>query len=89
MISFVTTPTRVWLEKQLAECKERFLVACPYVGDYLANLAKRIPEDVNRVLVTRTDLRDSAKGASDIDAVCETARLGARVLSLPRLHAKV
>jgi hypothetical protein len=89
MISFVTTPTRVWLEQRLAECKERFLVACPYVGGYFANLAKGIPEDVRRVLVTRTDLRDFAKGASDIDAVCETARLGARVLSLPRLHAKV
>ena len=44
---------------------------------------------MTRVLVTRTDLRDFAKGASDIDAVCESARLGACVMSLPRLHAKV
>ncbi len=89
MISFVTTPTHNWLEKQVAGCTERFLVACPYVGNYLSSLAKRLPQNVSRVLVTRTDLRDFAKGSSDIDAVCDVARLGARVMSLPRLHAKV
>jgi len=89
MTAFVTTPTHVWLEKQLSQCNEQFLVACPFVGDYLAKATRQLPAKVNRLLVTRTDLRDFATGASDIDAVCETARLGAKVLSLPRLHAKV
>ena len=89
MISFVTTPTNVWLEQSLATCRKRFLLACPYVGDYLVNVARRLPKTVSRVLVTRTDLRDFAKGASDLGAVCDNARLGASVLSLPRLHAKV
>lgn len=43
----------------------------------------------NRVLITRTDLRDFAKGSSNLDAVCDNAKLGASVRSLPRLHAKV
>jgi hypothetical protein len=89
MISFITTPTRDWLEHHASKCSERFLVASPYVGDYLVKVARRLPTSVNRVLLTRTDLRDFAKGSSDIDAVCETAKLGAKVLSLPRLHAKV
>ncbi len=89
MNSFVTTPTHDWLEQQIARCRERFLVASPYVGSYLPGLTMRLREDVRQVLVTRTDLRDFAKGASDIDAVCDIARLGARVMSLPRLHAKV
>jgi phosphatidylserine/phosphatidylglycerophosphate/cardiolipin synthase-like enzyme len=89
MITFVTTPTHDWLERHVRSCRERFLVACPYVGNYLTSLSRRLPENVTRVLVTRTDLRDFAKGASDIDAVCENARLGARVMSVSRLHAKV
>jgi phosphatidylserine/phosphatidylglycerophosphate/cardiolipin synthase-like enzyme len=89
MISLVTTPTHEWLEEQVSGCRKRFVVACPYVGSYFANLSKRLSKDVTRVLVTRTDLRDFAKGASDIEAVCESARLGACVMSLPRLHAKV
>lgn len=89
MSSFITTPTHEWLEKHLPKCRKRFLVASPYVGDYLPLIARHLQSSVSRVLLTRTDLRDFAQGASDIDAVCETARLGAKVFSLPRLHAKV
>lgn len=89
MIEFVITPTTIWLEQRLDECCERFLVASPYVGDYLVKVGRNLPKDVSRTLVTRTDLRDFAKGASDIDAVCNAAKLGSKVLSLPRLHAKV
>ena len=89
MNSFVITPTNNWLEQQIAGCRERFLVASPYVGSYLPGLVKRLPKDVSQVLLTRTDLRDFAKGASDLEALCDTARLGARVMSLSRLHAKV
>lgn len=89
MTAFVTTPTCEWLESEIAGCKEKFLVASPYVGSYLPSLAKQLSKKVRQVLVTRTDLRDFAKGASDIDAVCDVARLGMEVKSLPRLHAKV
>lgn len=89
MISIVTTPTDEWLEKHVRECRERFLVASPFVGASLVALTKRVPAKVSRVLLTRTDLRDFAAGASDIGALCDTAQLGTRVLSLARLHAKV
>lgn len=89
MTSFVITPTHNWLEQNLPRCKDRFLVACPFVGDYLARASKNLPSRIDRLLLTRTDLRDFATGASDIDAVCKVAKLGAKVLSLPRLHAKV
>jgi hypothetical protein len=89
VISIVTTPTAGWLETQLADCRREFLVASPYVGDLLVKFTRRLPQTVKRSLITRTDLRDFAKGSSDIDAVCEVARTGADVFSLPRLHAKV
>jgi hypothetical protein len=46
-------------------------------------------QEIDRILLTRANLRDFATGASDIDVLCDVARAGTRVLSLARLHAKV
>lgn len=89
MSPFVTTPTRNWLEQSLQSCSSRFLVASPYIGSYLPNLAARLSHKVKTTLLTRTDLRDFALGASDIDALCTLARQGTKILSLAGLHAKV
>jgi len=86
---FITTPTRDWLEAKLQYCHSRFLIASPYVGTFLTTLAKRVRPGVPTTLLTRTDLRDFALGSSDIDALCDFAKLGATVLSLAGLHAKV
>lgn len=59
------------------------------MGSYLPTIAARLPSSVAITLLTRTDLRHFALGASDLDAVCEIARKGGRVLSLAGLHAKV
>jgi hypothetical protein len=55
----------------------------------LAALARRVPPGVSTTILTRTDLRDFALGSSDIAALCDFARQGAKVLSLAGLHAKV
>jgi hypothetical protein len=75
--------------KRLALCKQSFIVASPYVGKLFTNYTSKLDSSVRKVLVTRTDIRDFAFGASDLDAVCGVAELGGQVLSLPRLHAKV
>jgi len=85
----VASPTEHWLSEQLVNCKTRFLVACPYVGNALARLVKGVAGNVERVLITRTDLRGFAMGSSNLQTIRSLARDGMRVLSLARLHAKV
>jgi hypothetical protein len=89
MAQFITTPTARWIEKSVRSCKDRFLVSSPYVGTFLPSVSTRMRSSVRKTLLTRADLRDFAVGASDIDAVCELARQGALVQSVPALHAKV
>jgi hypothetical protein len=67
----------------------RLVVASPYVGSTFPKLLLSKPRSVSSVLITRTTLRDFAAGSSDLEAVCQTAKLGTKVRSLPRLHAKV
>ena len=88
-MKLVTTPTYEWLSESLAACRSRFLVASPYVGSILPQLINRLTLGVATTLLTRTDLRDFAAGASDIAAVCATCKAGASILSTGRLHAKV
>jgi phosphatidylserine/phosphatidylglycerophosphate/cardiolipin synthase-like enzyme len=85
---FVITPTGNWLEKSLAHCSFRFLIASPYVSSYLPAVVARLSPAVATTLLTRTDLRDFALGSSDIDALCDIARRGGKILGLAGLHAK-
>ena len=84
----VATPTETWLRRELARCRNKFLAASPYVGRHFLQITGMLPPSVEKTLVTSTNLRDFAMGASDIDALCELASGGTRVLSLNRLHAK-
>ena len=88
MSEFVITPTARWFEKTVRGCRDRFLVSSPYVGSFLPVLTARMRPSVHKRLLTRADLRDFAVGASDIDALCELARQGTDVQSVPGLHAK-
>lgn len=88
MANFVVTPTARWLSDSIRTCRSRFLVSSPYVGSFLPSLTKRLPPAVERILLTRADLRDFAAGASDIDALCDLARQGTIVRSISGLHAK-
>lgn len=89
MKTIVTTPTTRWLEEKLPCCRKRFWVVSPFVGRCLVDLMRCVPATADRRLVTRTDLRDFASGASDLAAVCSVAAQGVAVAGLPKLHAKV
>ena len=48
-----------------------------------------VPPTVSCTLVTRTDLRDFAAGASSLDTLCSLAGQGVAVRTLSGLHAKI
>ncbi len=85
----VTTPTFDWLSQHAKACSSRILVGSPYVNDGIANLTNLASKKVSLTLVTRTDLRDFALGASSLDTLCNLARDGVAIRSLSHFHAKV
>ena len=85
----VTTPTEPWLQNQLESCVSRFLVASPYVNNAFVDLIRRVRPTVEKVLVTRTDLRDFAMGSSSLETLSVLAADGVQVSRLGGLHAKV
>ena len=85
----VTTPTFDWLAEHARGCTSRILVGSPYVNDGLVNLTDLVSKEVSRTLVTRTDLRDFALGASNLDTLCNLARDGTAIHSLSNFHAKI
>jgi hypothetical protein len=88
-VQIVTSPTEAWLSENLKACKARLLVSSPYVTGAFAELIGDLPDNIRKILVTRTDLRDFAMGVSDIEAICMLARRGTIVKGLAGLHAKV
>jgi len=89
MIEFITTPTEEWLNKAVSTCSTRLLVSSPYIGGWLPKITSQLSSKVSSHILTRTDLRDFASGASDLESVCALAESGATVVSSHRLHAKV
>ena len=85
----VTTPTLTWLSEQAKKCRSRMVVGSPYVNNGLFALTDLVPRETDRVLVTRTDLRDFAVRASNLDSLCTLAKGGVAIRSLNGLHAKV
>ena len=88
-LQIVTTPTHDWLAKRARTCGARMLVGSPYVNKAIINLTDIVSKDVSRTLVTRTDLRDFAVGASNLDTLCALVKDGVTVHSLSDLHAKI
>ena len=88
-LEIVTTPTFIWLSQQAKDCRSRMLIGSPYVNDGVLKLTNMVSAQVNRVLVTRTDLRDFAVRASSLDSLCTLAKDGVAIRSLNNLHAKV
>lgn len=88
-VEVVMTPTGEWLRERAAECRERFLVASPFVNQALVALSRSLSANVERTLVTRMVLGDFAVGASSLAAVCAMAKEGTSIKRLDSLHAKV
>lgn len=88
-LEIVTTPTHKWLAERARTCTARMLVGSPYVNDAIIDLTDMVSKEVSRTLVTRTDLRDFAVGASSLDTLCTLVKGGVAVHSLSDLHAKI
>ena len=88
-LHIVTTPTFVWLAEYTKSCNSRILIGSPFVNDGIISLMDLVPKSVSITLVTRTDLRDFATGASNLDTLCTLAKDGVEILSLSNLHAKI
>ena len=88
-LEIVTTPTFDWLSEKAKDSQLRMLIGSPYVNNGLLGVTNVVSAQVNRVLVTRTDLRDFAARASNLDSLCALARDGVTIKSLNNLHAKV
>ena len=88
-LQIVTTPTLQWLSENAKSCRSRMLIASPYVNNGVIQITDLAPERVTRTLITRTDLRDFATGASNLETLCTLARNGVGVSSLSGLHAKM
>ena len=88
-LQIVTTPTHEWIAERARACSARMLVGSPYVNNAIIDLTGIVSKDVTRTLVTRTDLRDFAVGASNLDTLCALVKDGVAVHSLSDLHAKM
>jgi len=88
-LKVVTTPTFEWLAENARQCRHRMLVASPFVNSGVIQVMDLTPGSVTRSLITRTDLRDFATGASSLEALCILAKNGVEVSSLGGLHAKM
>lgn len=88
-LQVVTTPTLDWLAQKARDCRSRVLIASPYINRGIIEVTDLVPKSVTRILITCTDLRDFAVGASDLETLCILARNGVRVRSLLGLHAKM
>lgn len=85
----VTTPTFDWLVQFASACRSRMLIGSPYVNSGVLELTSIVSKDVSRTLITRTDLRDFAVGASSVDSLCALASDGVTIKALSNLHAKM
>ena len=65
------------------------LIGSPYVNRGIFGLTSRVPKGACRTLITRTDLRDFALGASSLDSLCSLASDGITIKTLSNLHAKM
>ena len=88
-LEVVTTPTFEWLEDKLKACRNSLIIGSPYVNGGLGQLMSLVKKDLPRTLVTRTDLRDFAVGASNLATICSLSEEGVDVRTLSDIHAKV
>ena len=70
-------------------CNSRLLIGSPFVNDGILQLTDLVTKEASRTLVTRTDLRDFAMGASSLDTLCFLSKDGVSIRSLHGLHAKM
>jgi len=85
----VVTPTETWIREAVQRCETRFVAASPFVTSMFEQILAGLRDNIERILITRVNLKDLAVGASEHEAICAIARAGISVRSLPKLHAKV
>ena len=88
-LEIITTPTYEWLAENVKTCRTRLVIGSPYVNDAVKEIMGLVKEDLPRTLVTRTDLRDFAVGASNLATLCSLSKNGVDVRTLLNIHAKV
>ena len=88
-LTVVTRPTIDWLVEKSRNCRDRLLIASPFVNSGVIDVTSLAPAGVTRSVITRTDLRDFATGASSLETLCALAKNGVTVSSLGGLHAKI
>ncbi len=88
-MQIIMTPTVDWLGTQARACSFRMLICSSFVNEGILEITDMVPPNASRTLVTRTDLRDFAVGASNLDTLCSLSSDGVSILSLNTLHAKV
>src|SRR3990172_7979998 len=88
-LEFITTPTINWLHEHLKLCRRRFWVASPFVRAPFSDFTQSLPADVDKVLLTRTDLHYFASGYSDLEMLGFLCSQGVKVKNLAGLHAKL
>ena len=88
-MQIVTTPTFDWVAENARACRSQMIVASPYVNSGAIQITDLVPKGVTCRLITRTDLRDFATGASSLETLCALAKNGVVVSSLGGLHAKM
>ncbi len=88
-LQIVTTPTFDWVAENARTCRSHMIVVSPYVNNGVIGITDLAPAGVTCRLITRTDLRDFATGASSLETLCTLAKKGVVVSSLGGLHAKM
>ena len=88
-LQLVTTPTLDWLSEHAEACNSRVLISSPYVNNGIFGVTNLIKAEVSRTLITRTDLRDFAVGASNLGTACALAHEDVTIRNLNNLHAKM
>lgn len=91
-MQIIVTPTFDHLAEHAQNCASKMIVGSPFVNGGLIELANLVPKNVSQMLITRTDLRDFAIRASNLDSLCVLAQNGMTIKSMYKsnyFHAKV
>jgi len=88
-MELVTTPTENWLHQAVSNCRSSFLAVSPFVTGLFAEITADLPQEAERTLITRVELRQFALGGSRLESLVSVASQGMKVRSLAGLHAKI
>ena len=88
-MDIIISPTEKWLSEKIRQCENELLVSSPYINWGFNKLLDCLPDYSMLNILTRTNVKDFARGSSCIKSVSSLASKGAVIRSLSNLHAKV